>query len=637
MSPELIQVGDRRDHVAAAVRRLDHRRVPGAGRHRGPGGRGAGRGAGRAAEADAGARSRPRTSRPTRRSSRARRPARDWRSTDPRDSAARSTTTARRWRSTRRSCRPGCSCPGRTPPSTTSARPPRPTTAALARRGEHAPATGAGTARDPARAGRLPAVRPGRRGRGARGVRGGAREGAGQRGPAERRRPRRAEPGTVGGVRRALHEGAAPSIPARRSTPGARASPCSGSGAIPRRTRPSIAGWRIAPSTLLLHSGKAMVRLAQGDLPGARDVIRKIAADVEPTAVVVEPGDVLGSVLGPRRATQQRLLLRLPPSAFDDDRGAWGIALAETYALRGDRARARAYADSAAAALRGADQGDAGRPAALRPARASRSPTSGARTRRSGEGKRALELAPITQGRLRRARTTSTSSRGSTSCVGEPDKALDQLEPLLKMPYYLSPGVAQDRSQRSIRCGRTRDSRSWWRARRDGRAPRAARRPASPTATRSSASSAAAAWPPSTSPRTSSTTARSRSRCSTPSWPPALGAERFQREIGSPPGCSTPTSSPCSTRARPAGPPLVHHAVHRGREPARPAPARAASSRSATRSGSRARRPARSTTRTGTGVVHRDIKPENILLRGRPGAGGRLRHRPRARRRRRSS
>ena len=24
--------------------------------------------------------------------------------------------------------------------------------------------------------------------------------------------------------------------------------------------------------------------------------------------------------------------------------------------------------------------------------------------------------------------------------VGEPDKALDQLEPLLKMPYFLSPG-----------------------------------------------------------------------------------------------------------------------------------------------------------------------------------------------------
>jgi hypothetical protein len=28
----------------------------------------------------------------------------------------------------------------------------------------------------------------------------------------------------------------------------------------------------------------------------------------------------------------------------------------------------------------------------------------------------------------------------SPQLVGEPEKALDQLEPLLKMPYYLSPG-----------------------------------------------------------------------------------------------------------------------------------------------------------------------------------------------------
>ena len=30
--------------------------------------------------------------------------------------------------------------------------------------------------------------------------------------------------------------------------------------------------------------------------------------------------------------------------------------------------------------------------------------------------------------------------------VGEPEKAIDRLEPLLKIPYNLSPGVAQDRS-----------------------------------------------------------------------------------------------------------------------------------------------------------------------------------------------
>jgi len=37
-----------------------------------------------------------------------------------------------------------------------------------------------------------------------------------------------------------------------------------------------------------------------------------------------------------------------------------------------------------------------------------------------------------------RVPTTSTSSR-IYILVGEPEKALDQLEPLLKIPYWLSP------------------------------------------------------------------------------------------------------------------------------------------------------------------------------------------------------
>ena len=44
---------------------------------------------------------------------------------------------------------------------------------------------------------------------------------------------------------------------------------------------------------------------------------------------------------------QQQLLLRLTPSAFDGDRGNWGLELAQTYALRGDRLKARVYSDSA--------------------------------------------------------------------------------------------------------------------------------------------------------------------------------------------------------------------------------------------------------------------------------------------------
>src|SRR5439155_22517062 len=37
----------------------------------------------------------------------------------------------------------------------------------------------------------------------------------------------------------------------------------------------------------------------------------------------------------------------LTPDAFGGDRGIWGIVLAQTYALRGDTARIRAFADTA--------------------------------------------------------------------------------------------------------------------------------------------------------------------------------------------------------------------------------------------------------------------------------------------------
>ena len=48
---------------------------------------------------------------------------------------------------------------------------------------------------------------------------------------------------------------------------------------------------------------------------------------------------------------QQRLLLRLSPQPFGGDRAAWGLALAQTHALRGAQALARAYADSARVAF----------------------------------------------------------------------------------------------------------------------------------------------------------------------------------------------------------------------------------------------------------------------------------------------
>ena len=69
----------------------------------------------------------------------------------------------------------------------------------------------------------------------------------------------------------------------------------------------------------------------------------------------------------------------------------------------------------------------------------------------------------------------------------------------------------------------------------------------SPTATGSSASSAGAAWPPCSSPRTSSTTAGSPSRCSTPRSPPPSAPSASCARSRPSPGSPTRTSCRCTT------------------------------------------------------------------------------------------
>ena len=195
-------------------------------------------------------------------------------------------------------------------------------------------------------------------------------------------------------------------------------------------------GLAISPSTLLLHSGKAMVRLAQGNLKGAREVVRSIPPDVEPTAVVANLA-TYWDLFWVLDDDQQRLLLRLPPSAFDDDRGAWGIALAATYAHRGERAMARAYADSAAAAFEEqikATPDNAQLYVLLGTALA----YAGRKDDAVRQAKLAAEKLPISKDAYQGAYIQHQVARIHIM-VGEPDKALDQLEPLLRLPYYLTP------------------------------------------------------------------------------------------------------------------------------------------------------------------------------------------------------
>jgi serine/threonine-protein kinase len=195
-------------------------------------------------------------------------------------------------------------------------------------------------------------------------------------------------------------------------------------------------GLSISPTTLLLYSGKAMTRLAQGDLEGARAIIRRIPSDVEPTAVVANLATYwdLFWVLDDE---QQRLLLRLRPSAFDDDRGAWGLALASTYALRGDRQRAGVYGDSAAAAFQEQVKATPDN-AQLYVLLATSLAYAGHTDEAVREGKLAQERLPISKDAYQGAYIQHQLAR-IYLLVGQPDQALDQLEPLLKIPYYLSP------------------------------------------------------------------------------------------------------------------------------------------------------------------------------------------------------
>ncbi len=196
-------------------------------------------------------------------------------------------------------------------------------------------------------------------------------------------------------------------------------------------------GLAIAPGNLDLIEVKAMIHLAQGDLVGAREVIHAAPPETEPTALVSTFGNYW-DLFWALDDNQQQLLLRLPASVYDGDQGTSGIVRAQTYYLRGQRAEARIYADSARlgieATLRSTPD-DPQRHAFLGLALA----YLGRKAEAMKEGERAVALAPASHDGYIGPYLQHVLVR-TYILVGEPEKALDQLEPLLRMPYYLSPG-----------------------------------------------------------------------------------------------------------------------------------------------------------------------------------------------------
>jgi serine/threonine protein kinase/tetratricopeptide (TPR) repeat protein len=195
-------------------------------------------------------------------------------------------------------------------------------------------------------------------------------------------------------------------------------------------------GLSLAPDNIAFIQNKAMVAVAQGDLEGARRVVSEARSAVDPTVLASYFGNYydLYWVLPP---DLQALLLRLRPSAYQD-RATWAIVMAQMYRLQGDRRRMMAYADSA---LAGSDDRLRGAPddAQTYAFRGLALAYLGRKAEAIADGERAVAIQPISRDAYIGPYLQHQLVRIYIE-TGEPEKAIDRLEPLLKMPYLLSPG-----------------------------------------------------------------------------------------------------------------------------------------------------------------------------------------------------
>jgi len=194
----------------------------------------------------------------------------------------------------------------------------------------------------------------------------------------------------------------------------------------------------LAPGDLGARHFRVVLELARGDLGAARRILVKgktPGTNADLISYFAQSWD-LGWVLDD---ADQRILLKLSPEGFGGDRGAWGSALAQVYALRGDKARAHAYADTARGAIEAAMRANRNDVGDLHVYRALTLAYIGDFQQAAEEGRRAVALSPISESAEIGPYIQHQLARVYI-LTGQPEKALDQLEPLLRIPYFLSPG-----------------------------------------------------------------------------------------------------------------------------------------------------------------------------------------------------
>jgi serine/threonine-protein kinase len=191
----------------------------------------------------------------------------------------------------------------------------------------------------------------------------------------------------------------------------------------------------LAPTNLsTLHQG-AMLALAQGDRARAERIARTPppGVDAKELGYHFARFEELGWLLDDG---QQRRVLELDADFYEGDRGNWGLVNAQLYAMRGQPALSRAYADSAQLAYEKASQ-VAPSDGQLHALRGLSLAFLGRREDAIREGERAVELVPMDKDAYFGPYLQLLLARVHMM-VGSKDRAVELLEPLVEVPNNLS-------------------------------------------------------------------------------------------------------------------------------------------------------------------------------------------------------
>jgi serine/threonine protein kinase/tetratricopeptide (TPR) repeat protein len=190
----------------------------------------------------------------------------------------------------------------------------------------------------------------------------------------------------------------------------------------------------ISPGSATAVEMKAMVYLAQGDLDAARRWLAAQPADRQ--ATIIGYFGTFWDLMWLFDASQRAILLSLPVETFGNA-GFKALQFAQTYALTGQVGEVRRFATAAERDLH-SQLNDAPNDEQLLVLHGLSLAYLGRREEAIREGERAVAVMPISKDAYSSPYIQHQLVR-IYMILGDKEKALDYLEPLLKIPYYLTP------------------------------------------------------------------------------------------------------------------------------------------------------------------------------------------------------